>query len=43
MTPQERQEQDSISTWVMVIILVVIGGFIYLIGGSGALLKWASR
>lgn len=43
MTPQQKQEHDSTKFWIMLIILIVVGGLIFLIGGTGALLKWLSR
>lgn len=43
MTPQEQQEHDRTKFWVILIILIVVGGLIFLIGGLGALTKWLSR
>lgn len=43
MTPEEQKQHDYTNLVIILIVLVVIGGIIYLISGSGALLKWLSR
>lgn len=43
MTPQQQQKHDTTKFWVTLIILIVVGGLIFLTGGSGALTKWLSR
>lgn len=43
MSPQEKKVHDSSKFWIMLIILIIVGGLIFLIGGSGALTKWLSR
>lgn len=40
MTSDEKFENDSMSCLFAVVILVVIGGLIFLVGGSDALLQW---
>lgn len=40
MTSDEKLENDSMSFLIGLIILVVIGGIIFIFGGSDALLQW---
>ncbi len=43
MTPEERAKQNGNEVLIITIVLVIVGGLIFLIGGSGALMKWLSR
>lgn len=43
MTDKERSEQDGCSLILFIIIIIVFGGFILLVSGPEALLKWLSH
>ena len=43
MTPQQQKDYDSTKLWVILVLIIIVGGLILLIGGSGALTKWLSR
>jgi hypothetical protein len=43
MSPEERSAQNQTEAWVYIVIVVVVGAIVFMIGGSGALLKWASN
>lgn len=40
MTSDEKFENDSMSCLFAAVILFLIGGLIFLVGGSDALLQW---
>jgi len=43
MTPKEKREHNSTKSWVTLLILILVGGLIFLLGGPEALSKWLSR
>ena len=43
LTPEQRASENSSETILYLIIILVIVGILYLVGGSGAVLKWFTR
>ncbi|MCU7547789.1 hypothetical protein OCK74_01625 [Chitinophagaceae bacterium LB-8] len=43
MTPEQKAEHDQMGCFITLVILIVVGGLIYLVAGPKALLKWLSH